>query len=332
VQAMPTTDDFEAAISSMQSLPPGTSSSDYLRKLFPSREDRLAFGTWVDNRTPPPRSLSASEFCSVIDKQHLVQWTSLSDFVVSTITYGRKLTVPIGFDSEYVYRLVPNPLGLVPHDRNLSPTSQGFTRESLLQHYLLGVNLSVQPRQPPLPPNRRRLNMSEESTRSGQSDDENNPLAPGFIFFQLGELQYATHELEEEDYSGASAQAILATRQDDYAWDPTGFYLVARLGTTGQMAGVYAVYDMFPMHQETGRREQLRGDNWGLLPRGDMEEERDRIAGIGQFSIARVGDSLGQLGYHRPLMLTEHTTYPVELVRVKQGAGTLGAMRERVVE
>ncbi|OIW23324.1 hypothetical protein CONLIGDRAFT_637746 [Coniochaeta ligniaria NRRL 30616] len=329
---MPTVGEFEAAMSSMLSLPPGVSSSDHLRKLFPSTEDRLAYGTWLNNNHDhSPRPLSASEFCSVVDNKHLVQWTSLGEFVRSTLFHGGKLSVPVGSDSEYAYRLVPGPHGLVPHDRNLSPWSQGYAREPLLEHELLGVNLSVQPREPPLPANRRRTNMSEESTRSGQSDDENNPLAPGFIFFQLGELQYVFHDLEDADLLGAPAQAILA-RENDYSWESTGFYLVARLGTTGKMAGVYAVHDMFPVHQYTGRREQRRGDNWGVLPRGEQEERRDRIAGIGQFSIARIGDSLGQLGYDRPLTLTERVDHPVELVRVKPSAGARGAVRERVVE
>lgn len=40
------------------------------------------------------------------------------------------------------------------------------------------------------------------------------------------------------------------------------------------MAGIYAVYDIFPVHHGTGRREQIRGENWGLLPR----EKRTRGA------------------------------------------------------
>lgn len=70
------------------------------------------------------------------------------------------------------------------------------------------------------------MNKLEASTRSGHSDDEHNPLTPGFICFQLGELQYAWHD-SEEDHSGAPAQAILA-RQDTYAWESAGFYLVAQ--------------------------------------------------------------------------------------------------------
>jgi hypothetical protein len=324
---MPTNDDFEAAISSLQSLPQGASSSRLLCELFPTPDDLHAFQTWLDDRTPSPPALSAPDFISVVDKAHLVQWSDdLSNFVVSAIIHGRKLSIPVGFDSEYVYRLVPNPLGLIPHDRNLSSTTKDARREPLLQRYLLGVNFNVQPWQPKSSASSRTMNMPDESPRSGQSKVESNALIPGFIFFQLGELQAASHGLQSV-YSGPEARKTLLEQQDDHSWEPTGFYLVARLGPTGKMAGVYAIYDEFPIHLDTGRREHTRDHNWGVLPRGDADLARD---GIGQFSLAKIGQRLGELGYHKRLRLTENLHYPVELVRVKPCIGTLGAVRERV--
>jgi hypothetical protein len=96
-------------------------------------------------------------------------------------------------------------------------------------------------RQPPLPSNRRRKNRSEDSTRSGESTDEDHNQAPGFIFYQLGDLQYARHDHEDSD-----TLVKQPANMEYYGWQSTGFYLVARLTVSGHMGGVYAVYDMFP--------------------------------------------------------------------------------------
>jgi hypothetical protein len=64
------------------------------------------------------------------------------------------------------------------------------------------------------------------STCSAEGDDEKQ--APGFIFFQLGELQCVPHHYEQS-WSATLAEG-LATTIDDHDWEKTGFNLVARLG------------------------------------------------------------------------------------------------------
>lgn len=81
----------------------------------------------LDLQPQPSASFPLTLSNPVVDMEHLLQWTSRSDFVIM-IVCGRKLTVPVGFDSEYACGLVPNPLDLIPHERILFQRRQSLTR------------------------------------------------------------------------------------------------------------------------------------------------------------------------------------------------------------
>jgi hypothetical protein len=115
---------------------------------------------------------------------------------------------------------------------------------------LLGVNETVQPR---CPRSRREANYSEESTRSAGSDDS----SPGFVFFQLGRLEWFRNVSGELD----------PDRLGHVDWMDTGFAVVARLGAGGFRDAIYVVADFFPMDGNTGERNQiLEKDKWENRP------------------------------------------------------------------
>ncbi|KAK3345920.1 hypothetical protein B0T25DRAFT_583207 [Lasiosphaeria hispida] len=236
-------------------------------------------------------------------------------------------TVPIGHDQDFVYRLLADPDGLVPHNRHMGHFTPA--EEPLLPCYILGVNTTVQPCEPALPASRRKANLSEVSTHSAESDDNE---APGFIFFTLGPLEYSRHRLV-----GGSSSVV---DENGLEWKRTGFCLIARVGDFGHISGVYATYDMFllgatdithvwfPTKEDVSggpSRDQITSENWGIPPGGGEG------GGINeQFSLARIGDTVGSLGFARPIMWHDEVEHPVELVRVKRTGNSLGVLRQNI--
>ncbi|KAK3357844.1 hypothetical protein B0T25DRAFT_540350 [Lasiosphaeria hispida] len=122
---------------------------------------------------------------------------------------------------------------------------------------------------------------------------------PDFVFFQLGELEYTP-------YTTATTTAIRR-------WDETGFYVVARIGPSGKMDGIFAVYRM-PSEDDNVDEAINAEDDWGLLPTplGSLDSMAKR------FFCARLGGSLGELGDDHRLDWEDNILYedPVELVPV----------------
>ncbi|KAK3362557.1 hypothetical protein B0T25DRAFT_8684 [Lasiosphaeria hispida] len=318
---MSTTKDFEAAYVALRS-PDDRSRLERMEELFPSFEDIKAFNTWLSTKREAHQKpvLTTEDFIMQIDSQALTQTSVIQGFVSSMMRDTP--TAPIGSDRRHLYRLVADPYGLTSNDKNSSMETLDKS-QPLIDHAILGLNSTVQPKEPAVPASRRAANLSEASTRSGESDDHHQ--APGFIFFQLGSLQFTWHHLES-DWSPAVAENLAATIDEnsgEYQWVPTGFYLVARLGHFGCVDGIYAIYNMYPLNEDTGLCEQVTWSSWGIPPkRGDELEQ--------QFSVARIGDTLGSLGYAKPIVWSEMIEHPVELVRVKPAENSLGAVRETV--
>ena len=154
----------------------------------------------------------------------------------------------------------------------------------LLPPCFLGINTTVQPREPAVPANRRKANLSEISAHSAESDDAD---APGFTFFQLGDLEYARRRDDQHGWPDCDDRDD--QRGAGLDWTPTNFVLVARLSPSGNANGIYAVYDMFqndmPARDE---RQLITHPAWGIPPTGWDSGD--------QFSCARVGDRLSDFG------------------------------------
>jgi hypothetical protein len=141
--------------------------------------------------------------------------------------------LPVGNDRDGdIYRTLPGAYGLRPDQ--LKPKTGG---RELVSDNVLGVNTNVQTRSPV---GRRQANLSEESTQSNTSDDSD---VGGFVFHQIGTLEYWSDEPENFLNKEDAAQG---------PWLPTGFCVVMRFTRSGGANGLYIIYDFCPeAHQQT---------------------------------------------------------------------------------
>lgn len=128
---------------------------------------------------------------------------------------------------------------------------------------------------------------------------------PGFVFHQLGYL---------EVFLGQG----VPTEASEGPWHKTRSFIVARVGETGRIDGVYMVWaDIQGTPSLYNPRLQLRDGRWGWL-RGEM------------FRAMRLGDRLGDFGFSKRIVPFEDVL-SMELVRVARMAdGSL--MRVTLVE
>ena len=181
---------------------------------------------------------------------------------------------------------------------------------------IMGISDNVEPGLPRLTWRRRRnQNFSEESTESTESDDY-NPNA-FHIFHQIGSLMY---------YVGNFKANPEKAMRDEKNWAETGFAVVSDV-TPGRARGVWLIFDFYPF-DDTGERCHFPNDfDWGYLPEldkfgkpqsdGDQTEED-------QFSVAKIADSLSDLGADYEFKFEHKLKHEPEFVRVvKSGEGHL---------
>lgn len=181
---------------------------------------------------------------------------------------------------------------------------------------IMGINDNVEPGLPRLTWRRRRnQNFSEESTESTESDDY-NPNA-FHIFHQIGSLMY---------YVGNFKANPEKAMRDEKNWAETGFAVVSDV-TPGRARGVWLIFDFYPF-DDTGERCHFPNDfDWGYLPEldkfgkpqsdGDQTEED-------QFSVAKIADSLSDLGADYEFKFEHKLKHEPEFVRVvRSGEGHL---------
>ncbi|KAK3352897.1 hypothetical protein B0T25DRAFT_568144 [Lasiosphaeria hispida] len=221
---MPTTRDFEDILAGI---------AVNICEALPTVEDRLAYREWLQVRREALRAppTAGASFNSLVDTASLIGQTFRTKLTRST-RENPELTVPIGSDADYLYRLVVYPYYLRAHDQNCSYRSLDGTEE-LLDCSILG-----------------------RSTQSAESDDEHGP---SFVFFQLRPLQYTWRNDEDGGLPGSAMEGAADMDDDDDAeddveWLDTNFCLVARLGQSGRSTGIYAVYNMFQAYAPTGAR------------------------------------------------------------------------------
>ncbi|OJD30408.1 uncharacterized protein BKCO1_610005 [Diplodia corticola] len=291
----------QALVSHSIKLDMGETFDEQLHAWFPDTQGKDDFYRWMYGRHERTKKqcetpASPQEFVAHVDGMNFHNMQD-ADLLIDWQIRDVRPWLPLGRTSDGTgYRLLPKAYGLLPHDQLFNAESTPY---ELLPPCFLGVNLTVQPREPSRPANRREANLSEESTRTAESDD--NP--PGFEFQQLGELQYYVAALPDTIEDAAEG-----------LWEPTGYYVVARIAPTGCIDGLYVLFDMFPVEDEyTGIRSQITGDEWGYMEPSDE-----------QFTCARIGNRLGEMRFGKELLWTERVRHPVELVRVvRMGDGRL---------
>ncbi|KAL7899013.1 hypothetical protein HDV63DRAFT_379171 [Trichoderma sp. SZMC 28014] len=283
-----------------------------LHEMLPDREERSAYCEYCYIQSQPylanpARILTPARFIQIADRINFLNSAEREELMPG-LTWRYRPWIPLGYEDTTFYRLLPSIHNLAPQKPEYPKTNY-----EVLDTAFLGVNTTVQPREPSQPRNRRALNLSEQSTQSAESDDAD---APGFVFHELGELQSLLCDtfdelprtLEEGDHP------IIGT-----CWERTGFSVVARLGNSGRMDGIYVIYNMNPWNEDIGSRRQVKEDNWGIPPSSPEEQQV-------QFSCAKIGNALRDFGFGKRLRWTEQIQHPVELVwAVRSSTGS--AMR-----
>ncbi|KAL7913150.1 hypothetical protein GGI35DRAFT_442158 [Trichoderma velutinum] len=278
-----------------------------VNEIFTDPEERRAYLLrGLERNLPhlvnPSGILTPARFIEIADSINFLNQTEYKELLPG-LTWAYRPWIPLGYENTTLYHLLPSIHNLVPQ-KSKCP----LTDHEVLDTAFLGVNFTIQPGQPSLPLNRRALNLSEESTKSAESDDIE---APGFVFHELGTLQCLECETAEE-------MPTTLEEGDDVEgdWEPTGFCVVARLSNTGHIDGVYVVYNMNPRKEGFLSREQVTHGAWGIPPSPPGE----------QFSCARIGNAMRDFGFKVKLAWDEQVQHPVELVwAVRSSMG--GAMR-----
>ncbi|KAM0481817.1 hypothetical protein ACHAPX_003146 [Trichoderma viride] len=281
-----------------------------LPEILPDREERRAYSQYCFRQSQPHLAnpagiLTADQFIQIADRINFLNSTERKELLPG-LTWAYRPWIPLGYEDTTFYRLLPSIHNLTPQKPEWPKTDH-----EVLDTAFLGVNTTVQPREPSQPLNRRALNLSEQSTQSAESDDAD---APGFVFHELGELQC----LECETFA-EMPRTFEEGNNCRGNWQPTGFSVVARLGDFGRMNGIYVIYNMNPYDELTGLRRQITDDEWGIPPSSPEA----------QFSCAKIGGALEDFGFEKMLAWNEQTQHPVELVWVVRSS-TGGAMRVTV--
>ncbi|KAH6649593.1 hypothetical protein F5144DRAFT_479257 [Chaetomium tenue] len=276
--------------------------------------------------------LTAEEFARQVDSMNFQ-----SVKACYKLTKSMGILIPIGFDGPIIYRLIVHPWELRPHlledhvafefDMLRGPKWSEWSEpcepscDSLLSPWILGVNLTVKPCQPRCDgPG----NLSEISTRSVESADTDAD-APGFTFFQLGDLQYTgrTNRREGPWLDGDEEKAYSSCGG---GWAETGFVVVARLNPSGRADGIYVVYDMYrdigarrnPGYKSAKETKIIDSWWWGEPPTAYWQGIPSYKIRKDKFSCAKLAPNFSSLGKDYQVVWTEKTKYPVELVRAKR--------------
>lgn len=236
---------------------------------FTDPEERNAFFDWsyTSVETAGPL-ITADGFVAEVDSLDFLN-DDFTEELLDDLDMLSPTIVPIGFDGDILYRLVADPFGLqAPPRPDTTPSSD----PPLLESCFLGVN--------PTAP----------------SDDTTN--AHDFVFFQLGDLEYARRGEGRSGPWNDKDETNLSL-----GWQKTGFAVMARLGSSsGRVEGIYVVYDR-------GFREEDEEAWYSDIP---------PTSGDDQFSCAKLGPRLSSFGKNHEVVWTEKMGHPVELVRVRR--------------
>jgi hypothetical protein len=262
-----------------------------IEKKWPAEADQMAYYGWSMKRADDeyaqemipiePEDLktmiATMNYNNDIDRGKLV--TAVERIVVPWLPVG-------SYQNGGVYRILPGAYGLQPDQPGPK------TDRMLVSTNVLGVNTNIQPK---IPLRSRKANLSERSTKSNESDDLE---IAGFVFHQIGTLQYRGDEVENFQSLEDAARG---------PWLATGFGVVVRFGRSGAANGIYIIYDFYPEDEWGERNLKLDDDEyWGRLPKDRTHQ---------QFSMAKIADTITELRFGRMFTLTEVLDYPVEIVR-----------------
>ena len=216
--------------------------------------------------------------------------------------------------SRKLYRLMPSCCVMEPHKS---------CELNDLPNTILGVNLNVEAA-PPVAPTRhsqgrarRQKNLPDASVQSGGPNDiepASKGQRHGFVFMHIGMLEAC--KKTADDANNSRMREIMASE-----WAETGFAVVVEIDSSNRAGALFVIYNFFPIdHHDTLERYHVYDDwQWGFL---DYDSET-------QFSVAKIADSIQQLGWRKTFTFDIWSDHEVELVPViKSTRNTL--VRKRV--
>jgi hypothetical protein len=146
--------------------------------------------------------------------------------LVTTVERSIVPWLPVGsYQNGGIYRIVPGAHGLQLDQPDPK------TDRWLVSMNVLGINTDVQPT---IPFRSCKANFSEASTKSNESDD---PEIAGFVFHQIGTLEYWGDKSKNFRSFEDAARG---------PWSPTGFCAVVRFGRSGAANRIYIFYNFYP--------------------------------------------------------------------------------------
>ncbi|KAK8226726.1 hypothetical protein HDK77DRAFT_502646 [Phyllosticta capitalensis] len=191
------------------------------------------------------------------------------------MTHNARLPIPLGCTSKALYQLRPCPGGLLPDNKDKEDTMDEY---DIMPPCFLGVNMNVPapqdipspgnplPATSPPPPeqnaDQRKEQRTVESTELTTSEDGST----GFIFYQLGALEYTTFPTRPEHYP---------PRPNDFL--STDYYVVAKLSNSGMATELWIIQDKFLEECEEGDRPDEPDQDVGVLKLDNLKISMARL-------------------------------------------------------
>jgi hypothetical protein len=264
--------DFEDLFQKMRELNDDDSAADaYFASKIKTADDGVAYWSWQWQKKQNQRQKTAARIPTAAEYVAKVTNTKYTnDDKVAALTEMLDLPafpyIGLGNHQGNGFRLAPNP-------HLLAPTKEDFdmSQRDILPEIMLGINKNVEP----LPANEegkstRKENNSDESTESTDSTSNNDDT--GFVFYQLGALEYVSAEAWKPE--------LAASDPNSFYWCDTGYVVVILIDSNGQGKDVYLLYNFRPMDREDGdwERYPVREWEWGWLPGDSVRRAGIKIA------------------------------------------------------
>lgn len=281
---------------------------NYRRELearFPKEEDRAHFLDWGNKCAKEARDVEIKRLEALCPTpRELIERIASLDFWDEDARLNlvgileNEVQAPcvlLGRSGGTVYRLIPDTHHLIP-----SKTLEHEPTEEVLSDSVLSVNTNVEFVRPSQNPgrSRRKINLTDESEKSNDSAEMDN-RSEGFIFQQLGELEYS---VDLKVTNKTTMQEL-----DQAKWEASGFFVGVEINRSNGRAGpVHIIFDFFPVDDVEGDRFHMDNEHlWGHLPPHK-----------GQIGLAKIAESVRDLGLQHEIQLKDVYNHEPELVPV----------------
>lgn len=238
-----------------------------------NRDDRKAYNKWKMRQTLKERDKVAPSIPSAADYvKAIVETKYTNDNEVARLTGMLSLPafpyIGLGTHVNCGFRLAPNPELLAPTFEDL--VRRPGPKHDVLPYIFLGVNKNVEPL--PMDEMREGTQKESNSSKSNHSTDAtSNNDESGFVFYQLGKLEYVPADSWDADAAVQDPKRL-------FWWD-TGYVVVIVIDSDGNGKDIHLLYNFRPQDEEDGKRYQVDDSAWGWLPGDPIRRAGVKLAG-----------------------------------------------------